>query len=181
MSEREPFVHYTPKAPNSTIWTQSLSDCVAVATFDVATNARTLIHLPGMQVSQGYFDGVAKDLSTGSTVIVGAGQYCSQNYLGSWTEMYIIEGFETAMKNHGRSLMQHTNRHLRYETYWANDLEINEWNTSFAVQADGQYGSVLPAQQAASQSQGSSSNTSSSFRGSVSHAAGKIPFIGHRR
>ena len=138
-----------PLSPESTIWTDAMSACCAIATYDHATHHRTLIHLPGGTTSDEYFTDTARLLSPGSTVIIAAGSEESEWALGMFKDGTVIPGFEAAMLRVGKHLLPNTHQYLNYRTYWANKLPSNKISSSFALQANGEYGSVHPPQQGA--------------------------------
>ena len=55
------------------IWTTGLSDCVAVATYNMKTHFRSLTHLPGGQFTAGWAQELAGDIDKYTIVIVANG------------------------------------------------------------------------------------------------------------
>ena len=61
------------KDKKTAIWTTGLSDCVAVATYNMKTQFRSLTHLPGGQFNAGWAQELAADIDKYTIVIVANG------------------------------------------------------------------------------------------------------------
>ena len=131
----------TPARPGDTLWTQSMSDCCSVATFDRGTRARSLVHLQGGFTDDQYFETMASRTSADTTIILVAGGFWSQFALDNFGETY-KENLEAAMRKAGKSVES-----LEWVRYWGNDVighERNERPTGFVFRADGLYGIIDP-------------------------------------
>ena len=136
-----------PARLGSTLWTEAISDCCAIATYDQQRGDRSLIHLPGGQTDNDYYDLTARLLSPGSTVIVAAGSKWNQRDLDSFLNDLRTEIEERiiAIAAKGNNPLTAAQLNITWSTYSGNNLLQPGQDASFVFKANGEYGIINPA------------------------------------
>ncbi|MCJ1278144.1 hypothetical protein MMC21_005959 [Puttea exsequens] len=127
----------SPEKPTSSLWTQYIADCCAIATYDPISGERTLIHLPGGDTNAAYFQVLAGYLSTTSTIIIVAGGRWTQDALGRYLVRF------KALTEAAFQARQKASDRLVWRTYSGNRLLPDaDTPASFVFRPDGEYGVI---------------------------------------
>ena len=125
-----------------TLWTQHMTACLTVATYDPDSGKRTLIHIQGgyWERDQTFFETMALNLGPNSVIIIVSGAEESQEALNNYMAKYKQE-LDVAMFMEGKD---HSN--LTYLTYWSKPHVTGRAGTAtFVFKGDGEYGHINPA------------------------------------
>ena len=129
-----------------TIWTRSLGPCQCLATFDMATGDRSMIHLPAGTTTELLNDMIA-GMAAGTVdivIFIVNGDVGSQDHFEN-TEVPkfkkdIIDGLKRANK-------EHVVPRLRWITLWTDRVEDERRGTvpgTFVLEPNGRYGRGKP-------------------------------------
>ncbi|KAI1084823.1 hypothetical protein F5B20DRAFT_576138 [Whalleya microplaca] len=140
---------FTTAKEGQTLWTQGMSDCVAVATIDHQTGRRTMTHLVGGLASDdSLWNDLAKDISPDTTIVIASGtNYHDQNIFNNQIPSSVETPLRQAMLAKGAT--QAEAARLTFVPFWTQNGAVQgvQYGT-LVVLADGRYGRMItPAQQ----------------------------------
>lgn len=131
----------TVAAGNETIYTRSMSDCIAVATFDFGNNnQRTMTHLPGRAADLGFYQALANRISPNTAIIVACGSNGTEYFFKNFDCQTIRAALEGEMRLINKPVNQ-----LQWVYLWTPEEGQSVTNLShgtIVLQADGQYGRI---------------------------------------
>lgn len=128
----------TVSTGNEALYTLSMSDCIAIATFDHGNaNKRTLTHLWGGMASPSYYEKLAATISPNTTVIVACGAFGSQDYFTDVTAGNVEEMIKAFMVKAKKDTSK-----LQVLKLWTAGGAPGVIAGSLILQADGKYGRI---------------------------------------
>ncbi|KAK4192245.1 hypothetical protein QBC35DRAFT_244549 [Podospora australis] len=129
------------------LWTEHLSDCAVVVTWNQETCRRSLTHLPGGQISRQWADDLAANIDNNDIVITANGTaYFSEDSFRSMIFDNVRKEIKAAMDRRGKKL------HPQFWSYFTKEAEPKQVGVridTFVVYANGVCGRAAPLNTAA--------------------------------
>lgn len=132
---------FTPGTGAQVLWTQHLTGCRAVATFDPQNGDRTLTHLGGGNANESFYKKLAEKISEHTTIIIANGDEATEQFFENDARRIkdeILEAMRKLDKPAGK---------LSWKTFFLTvEIEVELFKkvglkrATFVVQPDGKYG-----------------------------------------
>ena len=124
--------------PGGDLWTDSVEDCMTIATVDTYSGKRSLVHAPGGLVTEGYYDDLAQHLDSSTYIIVSNGSnWHDPNFMQRQIIADVRTKVRAALNKKGKKGVNPSI--LMYFTHYSH-VPRNVQGNTFVLLSNGTYG-----------------------------------------